>query len=135
MRSLARSVWPEPPLVRSSPTVCDSPAPASSVLAVHARGWPVRSRLSGVPHCAIGGVVDVGLYHGGVHPQFAAADYLLSLGLSDDALMQLLHHRGAQQQSQLADGLGVRRLVHPNARELAIDQIGAHFPRQYAIAP
>src|ERR1035438_10322488 len=59
----------------------------------------------------------------------------LSLGLSDDALVQLLHHRGAQQQSQLADGLGVRRLVHPNARELAIDQIGAHFPRQYAIAP
>src|ERR1017187_3141641 len=86
-------------------------------------------------HCTIGGVVDVGLYHGGVHPQFAAADYLLSVGLSDDALVQLLHHRGAQQQSQLADGLGVRRLVHPNARELAIDQIGAHFPRQYAIAP
>jgi hypothetical protein len=79
--------------------------------------------------------VYVGLYHGGVHPQFAAADYLLSLGLSDDLLVQLLHHRGAQRQSQFADGLGVRRPVQPNARELAIHQIGAHFPRQYAIAP
>ena len=74
---------------------------------------------------AIGGVVDIGLHHGGIHPQFAAADYLLRLGLSDDVLVQLLHHRGAQQQSQLADGLGVRRTVHPNACELAIDQIGA----------
>jgi hypothetical protein len=34
----------EPPLVRSSPTVCDSPAPAFSALAVHARGWPVPSQ-------------------------------------------------------------------------------------------
>src|SRR2546430_9447323 len=33
-------------------------------------------------------------------PQFVAADHLLSLGLSDHALVQLLHDRGAQQQSQ-----------------------------------
>ena len=79
--------------------------------------------------------MDIGLHHGGVHPQFVAADHLLGLGLRDDALMQLLHDRGAQQQSQLADGLGVRHLVMPNARELAIDQVGAHFPRQHAIAP
>ena len=64
-----------------------------------------------------------------------AADYLLGLGLSDDALVQLLHDRGAQQQSQLAEGLGVRHPTKPHARELAIDQIGAHFPRQYTIAP
>src|SRR5882724_1867535 len=83
----------------------------------------------------IGRVVDIGFYHGGVHPRFVAADHLLSLGLSDDALVQLLHDRGAQQQSQLAESLGVWHPVMPNACELAIDQIGAHFPRQHAIAP
>src|SRR5256886_14370178 len=35
----------------------------------------------------------------------------------------------------LAEGLGVRHRVMPNARELTIDQVGAHLPRQHTIAP
>src|ERR1039458_6372128 len=84
---------------------------------------------------AVGRVVDVGLHHGSVHAHLASFDYLFLARDGHHARMDLLDHRRAQLAGESSHRLVVGNFAAADARELAIDQIGAHFTRQYSETP
>jgi len=84
---------------------------------------------------AVGGVVDVGLDHGGVDAHAAPGCHPVVARDLHDPLVDLLDHFGPQRQPPSAHGFGVGHLGGADAGEIAVHQIGAHLSFQHPVTP
>src|SRR5205085_12073557 len=79
--------------------------------------------------------MDIGLYHSGIHTQLAAGGDFILMRYLNHTFMHLLDDFRPELTTETSYGLVVWNLLSADARELAIHQIGAHFPRQFFKAP
>jgi len=79
--------------------------------------------------------VDIGFHHRGVDTHLAARNDLVLPRDLHHALRHLADRLRPQLPAEGAHGLVVGNLPAANTRELAIHQVGAHFPLQVRIAP
>src|SRR5262249_32831896 len=84
---------------------------------------------------AVGGIVNVGLDHGSVDAHLCPLAQALLPGNAHDSVVDLFDHLRPYRHAPFAHGLGIGHLGHPDVRELAVDEIGAHLPLEHGVAP
>src|SRR5262249_42508119 len=84
---------------------------------------------------AIGGIVNVRLHHRRVDAHFAAPHYVLFPRNAHGSLVDLLDDLWSERHAPAAHGLGIGHLGKANAGEIAVHEIGAHFPLECSVTP
>jgi hypothetical protein len=98
----------------SRPAAVPEPGPAGGPAALDAPHQPTDLAHGLLQQVGVGWVVDVGLDHGGVHPQLAAPQQLVAGQLAQQSGNQLVNHLGASTADQLDQRGRMRhRPVHP----------------------
>jgi len=79
--------------------------------------------------------MDIGLHHGRIDPHLTTRCDLAFLCDFHHPPMQLFDHLRPQLTRQVSHCSIIRNLFAADPGEFAIDQIGAHFPRQHFVTP
>jgi hypothetical protein len=78
---------------------------------------------------------EVGFHNCRIDPHTSTRHNSLVDSDFDDPLMNLLEHLRPHRHAPAPYGLGVRHLATTYPREVAVDQVGAHFTLEDCIAP
>ncbi len=83
----------------------------------------------------VGRIVNVGFHHGRIHAHAPTLNHFVLQRQRHHSLMNLFDDIRTQSTGLTAQSLGIRHFGGADARELPVNQIGAHFPLDHRKTP